>query len=182
MMWFDCKKIFHSVPHNWIISVLHLAKVTQKIIDTIQKSHEIMVNYSPSDIRENYYWNQKYNTWSFINWAFYCLKCSFEFIISNFEWRFISSQRLSLNKMLSSVFKASAVIELRILSKGDVWSAIISFFLAVLGTYFIRQKFSYISLTVFLIMSRTRFRVHPHSIVAWKSRNTLLETGAKSEV
>ena len=36
MMWFDCKKVFHSVPHNWIICVLHLAKVTQKIIDTIQ--------------------------------------------------------------------------------------------------------------------------------------------------
>ena len=33
-----------------------------------------------------------------------------------------------------------------------------------------------------LIMSRTRFRVNPHSIVAWISRNSLLETGAKSEV
>ena len=30
-----------------------------------------------------------------------------------------------------------------------------------------------------LIMSRTRFRVNPHSIVAWMSRNSLLEAGAK---
>ena len=44
------------------------------------------------------------------------------------------------------MFKASAVTELRFLSKGDVWSVIISFFLAVLGIYSIRQKFSYISL------------------------------------
>ena len=33
-----------------------------------------------------------------------------------------------------------------------------------------------------LIMSRTRFRVNPHSIVAWMSRNSLLEAGPKSEV
>ena len=33
-----------------------------------------------------------------------------------------------------------------------------------------------------LIMSCTRFRVNPHSIVAWMSRNSLLEVGAKSEV
>ena len=32
------------------------------------------------------------------------------------------------------------------------------------------------------IMSRRRFRVNPHSIIAWMSRNPLLETGAKSEV
>ena len=32
-----------------------------------------------------------------------------------------------------------------------------------------------------LVMSRTRFRVNPHSIVAWMSRNSLLEAGAKSE-
>ena len=32
------------------------------------------------------------------------------------------------------MFKASAVIELRFLSKGDVWSFVISFFLTVLGT------------------------------------------------
>ena len=33
-----------------------------------------------------------------------------------------------------------------------------------------------------LVMSRTRFRVKLHSIVAWMSRNSLLETGAVSEV
>ena len=32
------------------------------------------------------------------------------------------------------------------------------------------------------VMSRTRFKVNPHFIVAWKSRNSLLEVGAKSEV
>ena len=31
-------------------------------------------------------------------------------------------------------------------------------------------------------MWRTRFRVSPHSVVAWISRNVLLELGAKSEV
>ena len=44
------------------------------------------------------------------------------------------------------MFKAAAVIELRLFSKGDAWSVIISFFLAGLGIYSIRQKFSYISL------------------------------------
>ena len=48
--------------------------------------------------------------------------------------------------MLSSMFKASTVIKLRFFSKGDVWSFVINLFLAVLGTYSIRQKFSYISL------------------------------------
>ena len=43
------------------------------------------------------------------------------------------------------MFEASAVIKLRFLSIGDVWS-VISFFLAVLGIYFIRQTFSYVSL------------------------------------
>ena len=31
-------------------------------------------------------------------------------------------------------------------------------------------------------MSRMRFKVNPQSMVPWLSRNTLLETGAKSEV
>ena len=48
--------------------------------------------------------------------------------------------------MLSSIFKASTAIELKFFSKGDAWYVIISFFLAVLGIYSIRQKFSYISL------------------------------------
>ena len=33
-----------------------------------------------------------------------------------------------------------------------------------------------------LIMSRTRFRVNPHSMVVWMSRNSLLETGAKGNI
>ena len=33
-----------------------------------------------------------------------------------------------------------------------------------------------------LFMSRTRFRVNPYSIVAWMSRNSLLEAGAISKV
>ena len=33
-----------------------------------------------------------------------------------------------------------------------------------------------------LVMSCTRFRVNPHSIVAWMSRNFSLEKGAMSEV
>ena len=34
----------------------------------------------------------------------------------------------------------------------------------------------------YFVMSRTRFRVNPPSIVAWMSRNSLLEAGVKSEV
>ena len=33
-----------------------------------------------------------------------------------------------------------------------------------------------------LVMSRTRFRVNSHSIMAWMPRNSLLEAGPKSEV
>ena len=44
------------------------------------------------------------------------------------------------------MFKASAVVKLRFFSKGDVWDVAISFFLAALGIYSIRQEFSYISL------------------------------------
>ena len=31
-------------------------------------------------------------------------------------------------------------------------------------------------------MSPTRFKVNPHSIVAWMSMNCLLETGSKSDI
>ena len=37
-------------------------------------------------------------------------------------------------------------------------------------------------LSLYYIMSRTCLRVNPHSIVVWMSRNSLLETGAISEV
>ena len=33
-----------------------------------------------------------------------------------------------------------------------------------------------------LVMSRTHFKVNPHSIVAWMSRKSLLKAGAKSQV
>ena len=37
MMWFDYKKAFDSVPHDWIIKALQLAKVPSKIINVISK-------------------------------------------------------------------------------------------------------------------------------------------------
>ena len=36
MMWFDYKKAFDSVPHDWIIQALQLAKIPVKIIDAIK--------------------------------------------------------------------------------------------------------------------------------------------------
>ena len=48
--------------------------------------------------------------------------------------------------MLSSIFKASAVIKLRLFSKADVWSVAKSFFLAVFEIYSGWQKSRYISL------------------------------------
>ena len=36
MMWFDYKKAFDSVPHNWILKALELAHVPMKIINTIK--------------------------------------------------------------------------------------------------------------------------------------------------
>ena len=46
----------------------------------------------------------------------------------------------------------------------------------VLSTY-LYGAYGYVS-----IMSRTCFRVNPHSVFAWTSRNVLLETGPISEV
>ena len=37
MMWFDYKKAFDSVPHDWIVKALQLAKVPPKIINAISK-------------------------------------------------------------------------------------------------------------------------------------------------
>ena len=37
MMWFDYKKAFDSVPHDWIIKALQLAKVPPKIINAISQ-------------------------------------------------------------------------------------------------------------------------------------------------
>ena len=35
MMWFDYGKVFHSVPHNWIIKALQIAKVPEKVLNAI---------------------------------------------------------------------------------------------------------------------------------------------------
>ena len=43
------------------------------------------------------------------------------------------------------------------------------------------EKVNKIELLYVLVMSRTRFRVNPDSIVAGMSRKSLLEAGAKSE-
>ena len=37
MMWFDYKKAFDSVPHDWIVKALQLTKVPPKIINAISK-------------------------------------------------------------------------------------------------------------------------------------------------
>jgi len=36
MMWFDYKKAFDTIPHDWLIESLYLAKVPKKIIKTIE--------------------------------------------------------------------------------------------------------------------------------------------------
>ena len=46
----------------------------------------------------------------------------------------------------------------------------------VLSTYLYGCTWLYV-----LVMSSTRFRVNPHFIVPWMSRNSLLQSGAKSE-
>ena len=46
----------------------------------------------------------------------------------------------------------------------------------------VRSRFTKMCELYVLIMSRTHFKVNLHSIIAWMSRNSLLETGAKSQV
>ena len=41
MMWFDYKKAFDSVPHDWIIKALKLAKVPDEIVKTVMNLMEI---------------------------------------------------------------------------------------------------------------------------------------------
>ena len=36
MMWFDYKKAFNSVPHDWILKSLHLSHMPEKIVNTIE--------------------------------------------------------------------------------------------------------------------------------------------------
>ena len=56
--------------------------------------------------------------------------------------------------------------------------------LANLATWLSSVASTYLcsALDCVVIMSRARFRVNPHSIVALMARNSLLETGATSEV
>ena len=37
MMWLDCKKVYDSVPHAWILESLRLAKIPQNIIQAIEQ-------------------------------------------------------------------------------------------------------------------------------------------------
>ena len=36
MRWFECQKAFDSVPHNWILKALELARVPMQITNTIK--------------------------------------------------------------------------------------------------------------------------------------------------
>ena len=36
-IWLDYKKAFYSVPHDWIIKALHLAKVPENVINAIEQ-------------------------------------------------------------------------------------------------------------------------------------------------
>ena len=81
------------------------------------------------------------------------------------EWRFQKDQRSQFeNNPFSRIFFAMKI--LRIMS-------------------ILRKKAFSVAPVKWLhafIMSRTRFRVNPHSVLAWMSRNSLLKAGAKSKV
>ena len=54
MMWFDYKKAFDSVPHDWIIKALKLAKVPHEIIRTVMNLMELWsTQLSLDDITTN---------------------------------------------------------------------------------------------------------------------------------
>ena len=40
MMWFDYKKAFDSIPHQWLIEALKLAKITDMHLNVISKLTE----------------------------------------------------------------------------------------------------------------------------------------------
>ena len=68
--------------------------------------------------------------------------------------------------------KGKLIVKYEWIYIGEIWSKWIC-------NYHYLQTLS--TMTVF-IMSRTHFRMNPHSIFAWMSRNSLLKAGAKSEV
>ena len=45
MMWFDYKKAFDSVRHDWIIQALQLAKIPVKIITAIKNYGQLQFIY-----------------------------------------------------------------------------------------------------------------------------------------
>ena len=49
MMWFDYKKAFDSVPHDWIIKAMHLAKVPHEIIATVMNLMELWATHLSLD-------------------------------------------------------------------------------------------------------------------------------------
>ena len=54
MMWFDYKKAFDSVPHDWIIKAMQLAKVPHEIIRTVMNLMELWsTQLSLNDITTN---------------------------------------------------------------------------------------------------------------------------------
>ena len=54
MMWFDYKKAFDSVPHDWIIKALKLAKVPDEIVKTVMNLMETWsTQLSLNDITTN---------------------------------------------------------------------------------------------------------------------------------
>ena len=68
--------------------------------------------------------------------------------------------------------KGKLIVKYEWIYIGEIWSKWIC-------NYHYLQTLS--TMTVF-IMSRTHFRMNPHSIFAWMSRNSLLKAGAKFEV
>ena len=56
IMWFDARQAFDSVPHDWIIPALYLAKVPQKINEAIQNPMKFWLT-AVHLMSERYYWN-----------------------------------------------------------------------------------------------------------------------------
>ena len=41
MMWFDYKKVFDSVPHDWILNSLRISHMPEKIVNIIENSMKV---------------------------------------------------------------------------------------------------------------------------------------------
>ena len=68
MMWFDYKKAFDSVPHDWILEALELAQVSLKIINTIKSLMGTWATHGPHMGHINGYmghtWATLMGTWA----------------------------------------------------------------------------------------------------------------------